>query len=239
MGDQVKPNTALQPLPANLPNIAHAKLPEAYLAAKKAIASAAKVDECKTWADKAAALASYAKQADDETLYRHAIHIRARAIERCGALLAEIKRGKPGPQPELGDGTVPQLPTRKAAADDAGLSERKRKEALRVHNYATAEPEAFEAAVEEEHATVTELANRGVKAKPKPLVDLEGIDPEDYKQATKASGELKRMAELAKSVEPDVVVRGCKKHERTAVIEHAEVSLSWIKKLLIGLERQT
>ncbi len=42
-----------------------ARLPRSYEEAKKAIAECARLDECAEWADKAAAIASYARQADD------------------------------------------------------------------------------------------------------------------------------------------------------------------------------
>ena len=45
-----------------------ARLPEGYETAKRALAACADIDECKDWADRAAALASYAKQAKDTTL---------------------------------------------------------------------------------------------------------------------------------------------------------------------------
>jgi hypothetical protein len=48
-------------------------------------------DECKTWADKAAALASYAKQSEDKGLENSSKRIKARAISRCGELLKQIE----------------------------------------------------------------------------------------------------------------------------------------------------
>jgi hypothetical protein len=59
-------------------------LPVLYEEAKTAIAKSAKIDECKDWADKAAALRVYAKQSKDKTLEHNAIRIRARAVRRCG-----------------------------------------------------------------------------------------------------------------------------------------------------------
>jgi hypothetical protein len=57
-----------------LPSIPNAKLPAAYTVAKRALAECGKVDECKDWADKAAALGSYAKQSGDKSLstWQHA-----------------------------------------------------------------------------------------------------------------------------------------------------------------------
>jgi len=77
-------------LPVHL-NVAQARLPDRYGWAKAALAECQRVDECKDWADKAAAMASYARQSDDDTLYKTAIRIKSRAIRRCGELLKEYK----------------------------------------------------------------------------------------------------------------------------------------------------
>jgi len=67
--------------------VGRADLPERYEAATQALAECTRIDECKDWADKAQALASYARQAQDDTLEKHSIRIRARAIRRAGELL--------------------------------------------------------------------------------------------------------------------------------------------------------
>jgi hypothetical protein len=40
----------------------------------------ARIEECRNWADKAAMMASYAKQAKDESLREFTVLVRARAI---------------------------------------------------------------------------------------------------------------------------------------------------------------
>jgi len=130
--------TSLTRLPENLPRLTAAKLPLAYESAKEALATCERIDECKDWADKMAALASYAKQADDKSLEVAATRIRARAIRRCGELLAEAKEDedrqrarlttqnlkKPIAEHGVATDTVsPARPTATAAARDAGLSE--------------------------------------------------------------------------------------------------------------------
>jgi hypothetical protein len=99
-------------------------------AAQSALAECSRIDECQAWADKAAALASYAKQVNDETLHRFADRIKARAIRREGEILKQIEPARGANQP-IQDGAVPKV-TRESAAEDAGLSERERKTALRV-----------------------------------------------------------------------------------------------------------
>ena len=107
-----------------------ARLPEAYEAAKLALANCASIDECQDWADKAEALASYAKQADDDTLRRQADRIQARAIRRCGELLKQFDaQGKR--TDILSDGSDTKLSQRQAA-EDAGLSKRQQVTAVRV-----------------------------------------------------------------------------------------------------------
>jgi len=118
---------------STLPDVTHARLPETYENAQKALAECQKIDECQAWADKAEALASYAKQADDDSLRKMADRIQARAIRRAGELLKQIEPKHTGRPPENGEGDRPNL-TRKQAATDAGLSDHQRKQALHVAN---------------------------------------------------------------------------------------------------------
>jgi hypothetical protein len=141
----------------------HARLPAAYESAKLALANCADIDECKDWADKAAAMASYAKQADDETLLNFSKRIKARAIRRVGELYNEIEP-QPGTRTDLEprEGDLPRL-TRDSVATAAGLSEHQRKTAARVANVPA---EEFEAAVESDNPpTIEDLAERGTKKK--------------------------------------------------------------------------
>ncbi len=204
------------------------KLPESYQAAKAAIAACAKVDECKSWADKAAAIESYARQADDETLLRHAQRIKARAIQRCGELLKafEAKKGKRG--------AGSPLSPRDQAARSAGLSKDQRKQAQRVDTYAQQDPKGFEKAVEGQRpATVTELARRGTQKKPTPLVDLGDRTPGDFAAATQlgvaVSGLLRYVKErksLAKAV------RGLSEREQKSMHSDAKRCLEFLKLLI-------
>ncbi len=106
-------------VPAHI-NPATASLPATYESAKKALAECSKIDECHDWSNKAAALASYAKQADDDTLHRYALRISARAIRRCGELLKQFDgRG----EHRRTEGNHSSSNTQKQAAQDAGMSE--------------------------------------------------------------------------------------------------------------------
>ena len=108
----------------------------------------------------AAALASYARQAEDTTLEHHAARIRARAIRRAGELLNAIQPqpGKRTDKPRAG------TDSRSEAARKAGLSHRQQHQAQRVANV----PECdFNAQVESDSPpTVTALANQGKRPSP-------------------------------------------------------------------------
>lgn len=133
-----------------------AKLPATYAAAKRAISQCASIDECKDWSDKAAALASYAKQAKDSQLEQMARRIRARATRRAGELLRQVG-SHGGKRNEQVDGAVHL--TRSRAALDAGLSERQAKTAQRLANVPD---EVFEEMVES-NATITAIAEIGTE----------------------------------------------------------------------------
>ena len=77
------------------PAISEARLPAVYETAKLALAQCTRIDECQSWADKAEAMASYARQAKDDSLRKMADRIQARAIRRCGELLRQIQAETP------------------------------------------------------------------------------------------------------------------------------------------------
>jgi hypothetical protein len=122
-----------------------ARLPKNYQEAKKVLAACERLDECAAWGDKAAALASYARQANDLEFENYARRIRARAVRRCGELLGKFdarggdRRSKTESPPTF------DRPSRAVVAQEAGLTQHKARAAVRV----AAIPEAeFEQAVE-------------------------------------------------------------------------------------------
>ena len=147
----------LAALPVPLPGDASAPLPQKYEAARAAIAECERIDECKNWSDKAAAMASYARQAKDDSLRVMSVRIQARAERRCGELLKQIPRADEATRYGK-DGTVPPV-TRTQMATNAGLSERQRKTAIRIASV----PEAtFEPQVESPRPpSITQLADQG------------------------------------------------------------------------------
>ena len=179
-------------LPATLPtahDINNAPLPQRYEAAKVALAEATEVDECKSWADKALAIASYAKQSDDDTLLKLARRIQARAIRRTGELLSEFKKSGPGRGKKRIQGDQNSFSgddlTKSQAANRAGMSRHQTAMATAVI------PEKdFEEQVEsDDPPTVTALAERGTKKRkkmtPRRRVSSDAISPTDTTDAIK------------------------------------------------------
>ncbi len=208
-------------VPQNI-SVAHARLPQAYEQAKAALANCASIDECQTWANKAEALASYAKQADDDTLRKQADRIQARAIRRCGELLKTFNTGPQGGRPKNDDGT--DTVSQRQAASDAGLSERQRVTAVRVANVPSQD---FETAVDSEAPpTVTKLAEMGKKTREA---------PPGFKRATEAIGTLRRFAEFCNSNSPEDVAGGVYDYEIAALKQHVGVIDGWLDRFVINL----
>lgn len=165
-------------------------MPVNYETAKLALLECQQIDECKDWADKAEALASYFAQRDDEIVLNFLKRIKGRSIRQCGILLKEIevKKFKGNQHTEVRDGTGPHQITREKLASEAGLSERQQKTAVRVANIPE---EEFDQLIEQDKPpTLTKLAAIGTKPKPKPLVDFyaEGITEAEFKQAVRLHG---------------------------------------------------
>lgn len=209
----------------SLPSIANAPLPATYEAAKRAVTQCAQLDECKMWANKAEALASYARQANDKELLHLCMRIQARAIDRCGELLHDIEPEKGGRPPKTQEGDHPSL--RDQAATAAGLSEHQRKTALRVNSVPR---EQFEQLIESDNPpTVTQLAELGTKHQEPDTSHLEGCDPGDFERATRLIGlgtyiDLK-ITELA---DVDAAIRGLRDRERQPLIDTYGKCIDWL-----------
>jgi len=218
-------------------NTRGASLPATYSAARTALEKCVQVDECKSWADKALALKSYAKQAQDDELHKMAARIQGRAIRRVGELLQELEP-KRGANQNIRGGTPPKV-TRTSAARDAGLSDDQRKTALRV---ASVPREDFERQIEsDDPPTVTELARQGTKAKEdfeKLRVHMQKVVDErpEYPLATVAGGKIKNLAEFCRREDAKKVAHGFQPHECREVREDVETIRLWMGPFLQHLE---
>lgn len=143
-------------------DVSGAKLPSTYNAAKRAISQCASLDECKDWSDKAAALASYAKQAQDDQLEQMAKRIRARATRRAGELLKQVD-GRGSVWEAKRTGAVPL--SREAVAAEVGMSRRQMKTATAIADV----PEGDFEELVEAGATLTQIAQAGIQRPVAPL----------------------------------------------------------------------
>lgn len=161
----------------NIATITSAPLPATYENARTALAQCQAIDECKDWADKAAALASYARQSEDLEMEKMAQRIRARAMRRAGELLKQVN-GKGNNQHT--DGSDSKL-AQSDLARQAGMSERQQVTAVRVANIP--EPQ-FTSQVESDNPpTLTELARQGTQKRdtaPDPETWLQGRSAQDF-----------------------------------------------------------
>ncbi len=196
-----------------------------YEAARTALMECVKIDECKEWADKSQALASYAKQSKNKELEHTAMRIRARAIRRCGELLREVEKAT-GEHLKR-DGGDPL--SRKKAADEAGLSERQRKDAIRI---AGINGDSFESQVESENPpTVSKLAEQG-KKKGLPIYERLGISKEAFQAGMYFRGSLEDYVKETDRFEPKDVIDGSNKEERQVIKRNIKLIEKYHNKLI-------
>jgi hypothetical protein len=142
-----------------MPPTTAAKSPRHIQGLGRAIVTRASIDECKEWADKAEALASYARMADDDELRTLADRIQANAVWRCGELLKEFDARGGDRSRKEGPLLFEDRPSQRQVAGAAGLSEHQRKQAVRVANVPR---EVFNFLVDsDDPPTVTALAEIG------------------------------------------------------------------------------
>jgi hypothetical protein len=219
--------------PSNLPatfSVANAKLPESYESAKNALANCASIDECKTWADKAEALAAYARMADDDTLRKTCDRIQARAIRRMGELLKQIEPGQGARDGKREEGG--HLPLRSEIARGAGMSEHQQKQAIRIANVPA---EVFDRQVESDNPpTVTKLAEQGTNKRPTPASTQ--TRPEGFAAATNLIGTVEMFAQFCRSQNPEIIAAAVMPHEVTDVREHVATIDGWLDRFVVNLK---
>lgn len=167
---------------ANLVVASASSVPIRYETARKALAECDRIDECKDWSDRAAAMRVYAIQAKDDNLRLTALRIQARAQRRLGELMKLIPAGDKATRFGRADAHPPEnagradahppVQTRSEAARSAGLSDHQRKTALRV---ASVPDESFERQIESESPpSITALARQGT---------VQTVVPDEARQA--------------------------------------------------------
>lgn len=218
-------------LPANL-SVAQARLPATYESAKQALAECNRIDECQDWADKAEALASYARQAEDDTMRKMADRIQARAVRRCGELLKTFNSSGGRPS-KTTDGTVSSF-SQKQAAQQAGLSERQQVTAVRVANVPT---ETFEQAVESDNPpTVTKLAEAGTKSRPKAPEPPPPVVPQNFSAGASLIGALRRFAEFCSQNDPTEMAEAMLPEEAATLRKQVQEIDAWLDCFVVNLK---
>ena len=205
---------------------AQAKLPATYENAKRALEQCADIDECQEWANKAEALASYARMADDETLMKMATRIKARAIRRAGELLKQVDgRGGDRSKSDAGD-TYAQSDL----AADAGMSKRQQVTAVRLANVPA---EDFDRQVEGDNPpTITSLAEQGTQKRDFAYQEK----PEGYAQATQLLGTVREFADFCSKNSPDKIASAIFAHEAGKARVHVAKIDSWLDRFVVNLK---
>jgi hypothetical protein len=213
----------------SLPAKEDAPLPERYEAARAAIAECERIDECKNWSDKAAALASYARQAKDDSLRVMAVRIQARAERRCGELLKLIPRADEATRYGK-DGTVPPV-TRTQAANEAGLSERQRKTALRL---ASIPEPVFERQIESSSPpTITNLAQQGMQPRETGSISpWAAIHDSEIREACET---LERFSKFCARTDPSGIGRSVNAAEAAILAKYISATDQWLDRLAASL----
>ena len=197
-----------------------------YDAMCNAIAVCHSVDEVKEIRAKARALQVYAKQAQNTEAERRCGIIRLRAERRWGELKREMQQNGQC-EPHGGDrksrSRVPTLKLR-----DLGVT---KDQSSKWEKLADIPEQEFEAELAKPGLKPTTEGLLMQRSKPKPLVDLEGRDPEEFSESTQAQGWLREMASLAKKTDPAVVARGALKNEYPRIQGHIALILPWLTKL--------
>lgn len=207
-----------------LPAIDTADLPQTYESARKALNKCVRVDECKTWSDKAVAVASYARQAKDQTLERLATRIRARAVRRAGELLNEIEMQSKYNAKKQSTGAGTSF-SRTNTARQAGLSKRQQVTAMRLAKIP--ENEFEEQLSADDPPSITQLAEMQKHKVPK-----------GYQEATKVIYGLYHFLEQIVKHDPKLVINGLQKHEVAKATKAVNVGLNYLGELEKHLERR-
>jgi hypothetical protein len=79
---------------------------------------------------------------------------------------------------------------------------------------------------------VCSQCHQGKRSERKPLHDLEGIDPGDFKLATSAMGEVHNFSEFTPSADPTRLLRGIKNHEKEKFLDDLLRSREWIDSVI-------
>jgi hypothetical protein len=179
-----------------------------------ALANCNRIDECKDWSDKAQALASYARQSQDDEMEKTAMRIRARAIRRCGELLKDVEKAKNQHDAanKSASGGAPTS-TRKQVAENAGMSKDQAVTAIRVANVPE---EIFTEQIESDAPpTITNLAQQGTTpSKKPPMFEQLGMTKEAFQAGMYFRGDIEDFGKAIKKYDIQDIVDGSTPDQR-------------------------
>jgi hypothetical protein len=200
----------------NVPAVTEPTLPATYEAARTAIAQCAKIDECKDWADKAAAMKAYAIMSHDRTLHNFALRIQLRAERRCGELSKAIpSRNKRGRADEL-------LGARKfEVLEAAGVS---RNQAYQAETIAGIPQADFDAQVDSDRPpTVTQLVKGGATKRPQ-------SEDAEAREIAKATDVIRAFALFCEKTDPGRIVDALSGRARADLQRHFSTIDQWLNR---------
>ena len=221
---------------ANLPDaVLHARLPDTYTKAKIALSACERIDECKNWADKAEALASYARQSGDVELRRMADRIQARAFQQCGILIKQIpsEQGQRNDK-QLNAGGPIKLSARDIARIAAGVSKHLMRTAVEVSNIPKAK---FEQAVESANPpSVTKLAEMGRQRRAPPKAETRAATPEETRAARKLVDALDAFVAATKDLKIELALGGCTQQAAALLKKDGDQAQAFLAMLSIKIK---
>jgi hypothetical protein len=215
-------------VPVTAPPASGVRLPATYEAAKQALSECTRVDECREWADKAAALRSYARQRDDPTLHNLAQRIQLRAIRRMGELSAEL--GIEQPRDESGRLASSGKTAKSAVLKDAGISTSAAHRAERIASIPDSDFEADLAA--DTPPTVTELAMRGTVSRPAES----GPIPASPRKGRVATDMMRELAVFCATHDPASIAYSVADFD--AFCGYAQTVTRWLNRCVAGVSRE-
>lgn len=201
-----------------------------YDAMCRAIMECHRIDEAHQLRSKARALEVYAKQARNFDAETKCAQIRIRAEQRGGDLLKEMERNGE----RAGQGGDRKSKSADTTLKDLGIT---RDQSSKWQKLAEIPQDRFEAILTAPGPPPT---TDGVLAKyfqRKPLVDLQGRNPADFKQATVIPGWIAELLRLAKDCQPEAVARGLRPHEYAEARRKLAAALAWLERLKAELEK--
>jgi len=216
---------------AHLPAIAPSGFPVSYEEAKLAIQKCESPLECRTMADKAAAMRVYARMRDDKELHNRAVRLQAWADRRWGELDKELnpdRRQENLKQNQTPDRKAHVHPIGETAPLTDGTTEYQRKISRRL---ASIPGEEFTRQVESPNPpSVRQLANQGKATR---VLPADGVQIQ-YQIPT-ACEVLAQFVQFCEQHEPISLARACSPHDAEALRQCVAKADRWLDRFVASL----